>query len=404
MIKTQRPYFFFNINSRPVQKFKGTKTYVSTGDSEDMENGELVTFYNRPSRANVEPKINDVIFAKMANTDKTFLIDERLANYIYSTGFFDISSRNFEPRYLAYLVRSHEFDGYKNAYSEGTTQISISDKRLKKIRITYETDIQKQKQIADFLDIKVKKIDDLISNLKEQNENLNLLFLSKINSLILPADAPKSNNSFIPRVTNSSIICKFNIFIKKVKDGTHSSFGRVNGSGYYLLSAKNVFNDKLVITDYESEISKKDFLSIVKCGFPKKNDVLFTTVGSIGRTLVYKEDSPNAFQRSVFFIRPPRNINSQYLSYFFRSKYFKDQLSLYVKQTAQSGIYAEDFKRIYLLIPTLEDQKIIVEKISNVSKQVNYCTEINNRKIKELLEYKKSLIYEYVSGKKEVSL
>ena len=177
MIKTQRPYFFFNINSRPVQKFKGTKTYVSTGDSEDMENGELVTFYNRPSRANVEPKINDVIFAKMANTDKTFLIDERLANYIYSTGFFDISSRNFEPRYLAYLVRSHEFDGYKNAYSEGTTQISISDKRLKKIRITYETDIQKQKQIADFLDIKVKKIDDLISNLKEQNENLNLLFL-----------------------------------------------------------------------------------------------------------------------------------------------------------------------------------------------------------------------------------
>ena len=106
----------------------------------------------------------------------------------------------------------------------------------------------------------------------------------------------------------------------------------------------------------------------------------------------------------MFFIRPPRNINSQYLSYFFRSKYFKDQLSLYIKQTAQSGIYAEDFKRIYLIIPTLENQKIIVEKISNVSKQVNYCTEINNRKIKELLEYKKSLIYEYVSGKKEVSL
>lgn len=132
MIKTQRPYFFFNINSRPVQKFKGTKTYVSTGDSEDMENGELVTFYNRPSRANVEPKINDVIFAKMANTDKTFLIDERLANYIFSTGFFDISSKNFDPRYLTYLIQSDEFDGYKNAYSEGTTQVSISDKRLKK--------------------------------------------------------------------------------------------------------------------------------------------------------------------------------------------------------------------------------------------------------------------------------
>ena len=404
MIKTQRPYFFFNINSRPVQKFKGTKIYVSTGDSEDMENGELVTFYNRPSRANVQPKINDVIFAKMANTKKTFLIDEKLANYIYSTGFFDISSKYFDPRYLTYLIQSDEFDGYKNAYSEGTTQVSISDKRLKKICITYETDNQKQKQIADFLDNKVSKINELISNLKEQNENLGLFFLSKVNSLILPAAATASNNPFIPRANYSSTICKFNIFIKKVKDGTHSSFNRVNGSGYYLLSAKNVFDDNLVITDSESEISKKDFLSIVKCGFPKKNDVLFTTVGSIGRTLVYKEDRPNAFQRSVFFIRPPKNINSQYLSYFFRSKYFKDQLSLYVKQTAQSGIYAEDFKRIYLLIPTLEEQINIVEKITSVSRQVNYCIEINDHKIKELLEYKNSLIYEYVSGKKEVSL
>lgn len=404
MIKTQRPYFFFNINSRPVQKFKGTKIYVSTGDSEDMENGELVTFYNRPSRANVEPKINDVIFAKMANIKKTFLIDEKLANYIYSTGFFDISSKYFDPRYLTYLIQSDEFDGYKNAYSEGTTQVSISDKRLKKICITYETDNQKQKQIADFLDNKVSKINELISNLKEQNENLGLFFLSKVNSLILPAAAPASNNPFIPRANYSSTICKFNIFIKKVKDGTHSSFNRVNGSGYYLLSAKNVFDDNLVITDSESEISKKDFLSIVKCGFPKKNDVLFTTVGSIGRTLVYKEDRPNAFQRSVFFIRPPKNINPQYLSYFFRSKYFKDQLSLYVKQTAQSGIYAEDFKRIYLLIPTLEEQINIVEKITSVSRQVNYCIEINDHKIKELLEYKNSLIYEYVSGKKEVSL
>lgn len=402
MIKTQRPYFFFKINSRPVQKFKGFKTYVSTGDSEDMENGDQVSFYNRPSRANVQPRVNDVIFAKMSNTDKTFLVDNTLSNYIFSTGFFDISSKNFEPRYLAYLIRSDEFDGYKNAYSEGTTQVSISDKRLKKIRITYETDINKQKQIADFLDKKVKKIDKLIDNLQKQNEGLTSLFLSKLNNFILPKYSPKSNNSFIPRIFNKSLICKFNIFIKQVKDGTHSSFGRVNGSGYYLLSAKNVFDDKLVISNSESEITKKDYVSIVKCGFPRKNDVLFTTVGSIGRTLVYDKEFPLAFQRSVFFIRPPKNIDSHYLSYFFRSQYFKSQLKLYVKQTAQSGIYAEDFKRIYISIPSLEDQKNIVRKITSISSKINHYIEINNKKINELLEYKKSLIYEYVSGKKEV--
>ena len=61
MIKRQRPSLFYIINSRPVQFFKGEKIYVSTGDSDDMENGAIVSYYNRPSRANVQPKINDII-------------------------------------------------------------------------------------------------------------------------------------------------------------------------------------------------------------------------------------------------------------------------------------------------------------------------------------------------------
>ena len=59
MVETRRICLDLTVCSRPVQKFAGKRIYVSTGDSEDMENGQLVDYYDRPSRANVEPHINE---------------------------------------------------------------------------------------------------------------------------------------------------------------------------------------------------------------------------------------------------------------------------------------------------------------------------------------------------------
>ena len=88
--------------------------------------------------------------------------------------------------------------------------------------------------------------------------------------------------------------------IEDIKDGTHSTFGRVD-SGEVLLSAKNVFDDGLHISENESEITHEDYLQIVSNGFPKKNDVLLCCVGTVGRCCVYQLDKPLAFQRSVSF-------------------------------------------------------------------------------------------------------
>ena len=403
MVENRRICCDLRINSRPVQKFKGKKIYVSTGDSEDMGNGELVDFYQRPSRANVEPRVDDVIFAKMSNTDKTFLINEELKQNIYSTGFFDVSSSRIYPRFLYYLIKSDEFDSYKNAYSEGTTQVSISDKRLKKIRVTYETDREKQKLIADFLDDKVSKIDSLIFNLQQQILDLVNLIQSHINNVFKSPNMKKISNQFFNEIPSDFHYMKINQLIPKIKDGTHGSFGRVN-DGYMLLSAKNVFDGELIYSDDESMISYKDYKEIVSNGFPRKNDVLFTTVGTIGRSAVYEENEPIAFQRSVLFVRPPKNIDPYYLSYFFRSDYFKMQYKNYIKQSAQAGLYGEDFKKCYVIYPDMEKQKKIVGSLNSSCSELQKLINLKQQRVDELKNYKKSLIYEYVSGEREVTI
>ena len=404
MISQRRICLDLNINSRPVTKFEGERIYVSTGDSDDMEKAEVVTFYNRPSRANVSPLINDVIFAKMADTDKTFLIDGVLNKYIYSTGFFDVSSTRILPRFLYYLIQSDEFNAYKNAYSEGTTQVAISDKRLKKIKITYETNKTNQQKITDYLDKKVGIIDRLIENINQQIEDLTKYKKSVVTEVITKGlkfgiNMKEDHTGKIPEyweITNLKNV------LTGIKDGTHGSYQRVQ-DGEYLLSAKNVFEDGLHISSNDSYISEKDYKSIVANGYPAKDDILICCVGTIGRCCIYNYDKPFAFQRSVSFLRPNKKTNSRYLLYVLKSENVQSQLNQMANASAQAGIYMGILKTVKIpYCRNGSEQFRMVVHLDTKCKHIDMLTKIKQQKIVELKKYKKSLIYECVTGKKEI--
>ena len=82
---------YFRIVGSGIDYFKGTKNYLSTNSIQRtniVHIEEVITFANRPSRANMQPKSGRLAFAKMRNTIKVLLIDKRLEkDYILSTGF-----------------------------------------------------------------------------------------------------------------------------------------------------------------------------------------------------------------------------------------------------------------------------------------------------------------------------
>lgn len=150
----------------------------------------------------------------------------------------------------------------------------------------------------------------------------------------------------------------FKRVIFKIKDGTHGTFQRVS-SGRPFLSAKNVYDNGLKIGDNESNISEEDYLEITKNGFPSKDDLLVTCVGTIGRTFVYDLDKSMAFQRSVTFIRFNNGINPQYYKYYVQSSIYQNLLISLAKTSAQSGIYMGDLMNTTTLkIPNLEQTAI----------------------------------------------
>lgn len=75
---------------------------------------------------------------------------------------------------------------------------------------------------------------------------------------------------------------------------------------------------------------------------------------------------------------------------------------IFIQATIQN-ISAEKFNSFILSVPALEDQNRIVDFLDKKINKVDQLITMKINKIEKLENYKKSLIYEYVTGKKEVS-
>ena len=79
-------------------------------------------------------------------------------------------------------------------------------------------------------------------------------------------------------------------------------------------------------------------------------------------------------------------------------------LNQYSLSAAQPGLSAERIRNIYMIVPPITEQNDIAEYLDTKCTEIDNLISIKLSKIDSLKEYKKSIIYEYVTGKKEVTL
>lgn len=98
------------------------------------------------------------------------------------------------------------------------------------------------------------------------------------------------------------------------------------------------------------------------------------------------------------------NVNAKYLEYLFKTdKYINEFKKLSTGVGAGlTRLYTSDLYSIYALYPSKKEQEEIVSYINTKSAEIDSLVAIKQQKIEELKEYKKSIIYEYITGKKEV--
>ena len=159
---------------------------------------------------------------------------------------------------------------------------------------------------------------------------------------------------------------KLNEICLNITDGTHSTVKDNSESNYYLLSCKNIKNGKIIINEKDRTISYDTLMLLRKRTDMEFNDVLLTSVGTIGESSVITERSPNfEFQRSVAVLKPDaKYILSKYLHYFFISTKGQRIIKENIKGAAQPCLFLNDIKNIEIDYPSIKTQQHIVNTIS----------------------------------------
>ena len=166
-----------------VSEFDDEKIYLATADVENNTincNADKVNFYNRESRANMQPIASSVWFAKMKNSKKVLYFNdystEYINNYILSTGFAGLKCEKYAVEYLWNFIDSRNFEFIKDRLASGATQEAINNNSMAFIPF-----IAPSKEVLESYHKKTYNVYRLIHNRQVENQKL-----SKLRDWLLP--------------------------------------------------------------------------------------------------------------------------------------------------------------------------------------------------------------------------
>ncbi len=127
--------------------------------------------------------------------------------------------------------------------------------------------------------------------------------------------------------------------------------------GVIFISAKNTSGDFLDLTDVK-HISREEFEGAPTGAKPRKNDVLFSRVGSnLGHPVILEEDIELCTFVSLGFLRTKGMVTSNYLKHWMRDGFFPVQVSEHVKGGGQPNLNTGWLKQFRIIVPDLLEQR-----------------------------------------------
>ena len=339
--------------------FSGEKAYISTGavDNFTIKKSEIekVTYDNRPSRANLTAKTDDVLFAKMAETLKTLRINDDLADCIFSTGFCAVRANRavITPQCLYYLVSSPAFLEQKDKHASGATQRAITNSGMENISINIPP-LAEQETCTKKLD----SLTLLIAKRKNQLSQIDKLVKSQFIEMFGNYDLG-THKYGTQRLGELSV---------KISDGVHSKPNYVE-QGRPFISVQNI-NSGEVDFDNCKFVSEEAYQKMIKSTHPEKGDILYTKVGATYGIPAYVDTEIDfCLYVSVCLIKPkPELINPRFLAASMGMRYVKQQADKRIKGIGVPDLHLNQIREFDIVVPPMELQNEFVGFIEQTDK------------------------------------
>jgi len=351
----EAPLFtYLELVSSGVKHFQGTKKYIDTGSLETgrIRDGVDVDYATRASRANMEVEEGDVLFAKMKDTEKVYLISKDDVDHLYSTGFAILRIKDKSkllPKYIYFWLRTTDFQRLKNNESTGATQKAINETKLKNFKITVPP-IKTQEKIIALLE-KAEQI----KNWRKEADLLSENFLSSVFLSLFGRDV--NHYDKWPVLTIRELAKKEKNSMRTGPFGSNLLHSEFVESGIAVLGIDNVVENKFTwkkrrfITPQKYETLKTYRI------YPR--DLLISIMATIGRSAVVPDDIPLTINtKHLAAISLDENLaNPYFISYCFQSHPFVlEQIRQKSIGAIMSGLNLSIIKEIKIKLPPIQLQ------------------------------------------------
>ena len=305
----------------------------------------------------------------------------------------------FYRRYFHYLLRSC----YKDEFMRLSGGIRVGQWDLPSVALDNTAVIippmKEQKSIAAFLDAKCSEIDAFTVDIQTQIDTLEQYKRSIITEDVTKGRNPDvemkdSGNQYWGRIPTNWHLSDIKYLFEIVK--------RIAGKeGYDILSVTQKGIKIKDISNNEGQVAESyaNYQFVYPGDFVMNHMDLLT--GWVDCSKLFGVTSPDY---RVFRLRDKNN-SLNYYKYIMQTCYMNRifySLGQGVSNLGRWRLQTSSFNNFMVPVPPVEVQESIANYLDKKCTEINACIDDKQRQLEVLEEYKKSLIYEYVTGKKEV--
>lgn len=307
-----------------------------------------------------------------------------------------------DERYYAYWFNYVSSKRYYKQYSKSLRYTLNADEfnRL----FSFVPPLGEQKRIADFLDRECEKIDKLKADIQAQIDTLEQYKHSVITEAVthgLNPDVPMKDSAvWFGKIPNSWTVVKGKyVFTQRNTRGNNIALQLLSPTQKYGVIPQEKYEELSGM----SAVKLNDSTNFALLKTIHKGDYCISLRSFQGGFEYSEYEGVVSPAYQVFY--PIVNVDRGYYKYLFKEKGFIEVMNSYTMSLRDGkNIAFDDFGNTFIPVPPVEEQKIIAEYLNKKCAEIEQTITDKKAQLDTLDEYKKSLIYEYVTGKKEVPI
>ena len=324
-----------------------------------------------------------------------------------SSELFIFRPKSISIRYFFYWLQNKAFVARACSTMTGTGGLKrISPSFIRNCPVHCPS-TDEQTMISDYLDAKCSEIDDLLTSVRSSIEEYKKLKQAVITQAVTKGvrgeremkDSGVEWIGEIPKEWGRTKIKMIASFFNGDRPSRYPQPSDFVDAGVAFLTSRNIDSDEVDLS--ETKYITDDKYKSLSGAKIQIDDIIFCLRGSVGKCAINRTLSRGTVASSLATIRS-KDIYPKYLLYFLLSNIASTQTTIFMNGTCAANLSAENVGNYYIALPISAEQKEIADYLDAKCAEIDKLIAKKEQLVKELESYKKSLIYEVVTGKREV--